>query len=104
MVSMSDCYVVGLLIESGIIPLLKHACGEAISCHAGHQEVGRYYTRGESQGIFITFTYMLLPSANKTAHSSFETQRKCHQKSRTEISVAPQKELMSSKNFLKNTN
>ena len=38
------------------------------------------------------------PSTNKAAYSGFETQRRCHQKSKT---VAPQKGLMSSKNFHK---
>ena len=70
--------------------------------HACHQEVGRCHTRGESQGC------MLLPSANKGAHSDFETQRRCHQKSKTGKSVAPQKGLMSpnklkqKKNFVVN--
>ena len=41
------------------------------------------------------------PSANKAAHSGFEIQRRCHQKSKTGVSVAPQKGLMSSKNFFK---
>ena len=31
------------------------------------------------------------PSANKDAHSGFETQRRHHQKSKTGVSVAPQK-------------
>ena len=39
-------------------------------------------------------------SANKAAHSGFETQRRCHQqKSKTWVSVARQKRLMSSKFF-----
>ena len=38
-------------------------------------------------------------STNKAAHSGFETQRRHHQKSKTGISVAPQKGLMSSKLF-----
>ena len=42
-----------------------------------------------------------LPCANKAALSGLETQRRCHQKSKTEVSVAPQKGLMSSKNFEK---
>ena len=33
------------------------------------------------------------PSVTKTAHSGFETQRRCHQKSKTVVSVAPQKDL-----------
>ena len=35
-------------------------------------------------------THTPLPSANKAAHSGFETQR-CHKKSKTGVSVAPQK-------------
>ena len=34
------------------------------------------------------------PSANKAAHSDFETQRRRHQKSIIGVSVAPQKGLM----------
>ena len=41
------------------------------------------------------------PSPNKAAHSGFETQRRHHQKSKTGVSVAPQKGLMSSKICLK---
>ena len=37
------------------------------------------------------------PSMNKVDHHTFETQRRCHQKSKTGVSVAPQKGLMSSK-------
>ena len=44
-------------------------------------------------------THTHLPSANKAAHSEFETHRRCHQKSKTGVSVAPQKGLRSSKNF-----
>ena len=40
-----------------------------------------------------------LPSMNKAAHSDFETQRRHYQKSKTGVSLAPQKGLMSSKNF-----
>ena len=44
--------------------------------------------------------HMSPPSMNKAAHSGFETQRRHHQKSKTGVSVAPQKGLMSSqKNF-----
>ena len=46
-------------------------------------------------------THMPLPSVNNAAHSGFETQRRCHQKSKTGVSVAPQKGLMSSKNLKK---
>ena len=34
-----------------------------------------------------------LPSVNKAGHSGFETQRRCHQKSETGVSVAPQKDV-----------
>ena len=46
-------------------------------------------------------TCMPPPSANKAAHPGFETQRRCHQKSKTGVSVAQQKGFMSSKIFLK---
>ena len=42
---------------------------------------------------------MPLPSVNKAAHYGFETQRRCNQKSKTWVSVAPQKGLMSSNTF-----
>ena len=41
------------------------------------------------------------PSTNKAVHSVFETHRLHHQKSKTGVSVAPQKRLISSKFFLK---
>ena len=41
------------------------------------------------------------PSSNKAAHSGFETQRRRYQKSKTGVSVAPQKGLLSSKFFFK---
>ena len=41
------------------------------------------------------------PSVNKAADSGFETQRLHHQKYKTGVSVAPQKGLMSYKNFKK---
>ena len=44
---------------------------------------------------------MALPSANKSAYSGFEIQRRHHQKSKTGVSVAPQKGLMSSKKMKK---
>ena len=43
--------------------------------------------------------HMPPPSMNKAAHSGFETQRRGHQKSKTGVSVAPQKGLMSSNHF-----
>ena len=44
---------------------------------------------------------MPLPSADKAAHSGFETQRRHHQKSKTGVSVSPQKGLMSSQKIFK---
>ena len=44
---------------------------------------------------------MPLSSLNKAASSGFETQGRHHQKSKTKVSVAPQKGLVSSKNFKK---
>ena len=41
------------------------------------------------------------PRVNKAAHSGFESQRRCHQKSKTGVSVASQKGLMSSNFFFK---
>ena len=46
-------------------------------------------------------TCMPLPSMNKPAYSGFKTQRRHHQKSKTGVSEAPQKGLMSSKIFFK---
>ena len=45
-------------------------------------------------------SHIPLPSANKAAHSGFESQRRHHQKMKTGVSVAHQKGLMFSKNFL----
>ena len=44
-------------------------------------------------------TRMPLQSANKAAHSGFETQMRSHKKFKTGVSVAPQNGLMSSKNY-----
>ena len=49
----------------------------------------------ESQGICLPPS-----SINKIACSVFETQRRCHHKSKTGVPVAPQKGIMSSKMFL----
>ena len=69
---------------------------EWLDCHACHQEVGRCGTRGEFPGTCTTYT------STKVAHSGFETQRRRHQKSKTEVSMAPQKGLVSlPKNFKK---
>ena len=47
-------------------------------------------------------TYMPPPNVDKFAHSGFETQRRCHQKSKTRVSVPPQKgHICSPKSFRK---
>ena len=47
-------------------------------------------------------TYMPPSSVNKAAHSGFETKRRCHQKSKTGVTVAAQKGLMSYKILFQN--
>ena len=49
-VSVLDYYAGSIPFKSGILPLLKCTCGE----HAVSQEVCRYDTRGETQGMYIT--------------------------------------------------
>ena len=49
--------------------------------HTSCQKVGKCSTRGGSWGTYITFA----------AHSGFETQRRCHQKSKTGVPVAPKR-------------
>ena len=44
---------------------------------------------------------MLVDTSTQEIHPGFETQGRCHQKSKTGVSVAPRKELMSSKNLKK---
>ena len=44
-------------------------------------------------------SYTPLPRVNKAAHSSFETQRRHHQKSKTGISVTPKMDMYPTKNF-----
>ena len=81
---------------SGILPPLKHASGEVTGCHTKR-------SAGVAPEVNLRehISHMTLPSADKAAHSGFETQGRCHQKPKTGVSVAPQKGLMSSKNFKK---
>ena len=44
-------------------------------------------------------TCIPLPSMNKAVYYGFETQERCHQKSKPLVSVAPQKGLISTKNL-----
>ena len=50
-------------------------------------------------GVLVTYTP--LPSVNKADHSGLESQRRLHQKFRTEVSVAPQKMTYVLQNFNK---
>ena len=68
-----------------------------LGCHAGHQEVGRCRTRGESQGMY-NVTRMPLLSLNKVEPTlALKPRGRRHQKSETGVSMAQQKKLMSSK-------
>ena len=52
-------------------------------------------------GFEVDISCILPPSANKAVYPGYETKRRRHQKSKTGVSVALQKGLMSSKFFLK---
>ena len=95
-VSTSDCYAGGVLFS--ILPLLKHACVEVSSGHAGHQEVAGVIPE---VNLREHISYMPPLSVNKVAYSGFETQRRHYQKSKTGVSVTPQKGLLSSKKIFK---
>ena len=82
-------------MESGILPLLKHACGEAVGWLATKRSTGV----APEVNLRERISHMPPPSANKAAHSGFETERRRHQKSKIGVSMAPQKGLMSSKKF-----
>ena len=49
----------------------------------------------------LSTSRMSPPSANKAADSGFETQRRCPQKSKTGVSMAPKNAYANQKNFLK---
>ena len=50
--------------------------GNATGCHAGHQDVSRYSTRGESEASIVH---------KRGIHPGFETQGRHHQMSKTEV-------------------
>ena len=79
-VSTCDCYVGGLPIQLGILPLLKHACGEATML-----AIKRLAGVALDMNLREHILCMPLPSVNKAAHSGFETQRRSHQKSKTGV-------------------
>ena len=98
-VSAFDCYVGGLLFESGIIPLLKHTHRK--------QQLTPMLPIKRSAGVIPEVnlwectSYMPPPCANKATHSGFETQRRHDQKSKTGVSVAPYKNMCPPKMFKK---
>ena len=71
--------------------------GKTTGYHAGRQEAGR--CRTGLVNLRECTSHTPPPSANKAANFDFKTQRRYHQKSKTGVSVAPQKELMSSNFF-----
>ena len=85
----------------GLSPSLNlHQCSQThwqvhgskrLSCHADLYTVSRCCTRGESED------HTGEKACRKGIHPGFETQGRHHQKSKTGVTVAPQKGLMSSK-------
>ena len=88
----SDCQAGDLQFKSGILPLLKHACGESDQLlYTLAKLLHQRWISGEH------ISHMSLPNANKAAHSGFETQMKSHQKSETGVSVAPKMDMCPTK-------
>ena len=84
--------------RSGNLPLVKHACGERDCLLCWHYTLAKVlHQRWISGNIYHTH----LHSLNKAVHSGFETQRRCHQKSKTGVSVAPQMKMCPTNFFLK---
>ena len=54
---------------------------------------------GPKKNLREHVTHTPPPSANMATHSGFETQMRCHQKSKTGVSVAPQKGLIRKADF-----
>ena len=86
-VSVLDCYARSLVFQSSILTLLKDACGE--QWPAAMLAIKRFAGVIPEVNLWEHISHMSQPRANKTVHSGFETQRRCHQKSKTWISVAP---------------
>ena len=64
--------------------------GKTNSCHADHQEVSRCRTRGEYEESI---------ECRQESTQGRDPQDRCHQKSKTRVSVAPQKGLVSPEQF-----
>ena len=71
---------------------------QSVECPPGLTVRQQQHTR---DGLRQCATCMPLPSMKKTVRSGFETQRRRHQKSKTGVSVVPQKGLVFSKIFWK---
>ena len=71
--------------------------GNATGYHAGRKEVGRCRTRGESEASLAYRRGSMI----KGFTPGLETQGRRHQKSKTWVSVTPQKGLVSNKNTKK---
>ena len=69
--------------------------GKVTGCYAGYIHWQRCPTRGESQGMYITYTSAKFEYGR--THSGFETQRRCHKKSKTGVSVAPKMDMCPTK-------
>ena len=78
----------GIPFESGILPVLKHACEESyrLPCY-----VKRSAGVTPEVNLRECTSHMPPASMNEADHSSFESQTKHHQKSKTGISVIPEK-------------
>ena len=74
--------------------LLQVCESKRLGCHADLYTVSRCCTRGESEDHTSK-------KVCKGIHPGFETQGRHHQKSKTGVSVAPRRGLMSSKFFFK---
>ena len=80
-------------------PASHHCCGEAISCHGGHKEVGRRHPRGKSLGMYITYASIMCEQDCplwlwKSEETSQEVQNQGYQ-------WPHKKDLVPSKNYLK---
>ena len=85
MLSTSDCYE----IKYFILPLLKHACGGKQL--AAMMAIKRFAGVALEVTLRECLSCTSSSSVNKAFHSDFEAQRRHHHKSKSVVSVAPQK-------------
>ena len=76
---------------------------KAVQVHGSKAELSCGSSRGQQvmhqRRIWWIHCALAIKDVSKSIHSTFETQRRHHQKSKTGVSVAIQKKLMSSKIF-----